>query len=164
VYKVWATLAVNYRCSLDVVDCGYSPGSNVHGFAPSDSKTDNFKVKVSPVQEIDTKFFVDTNGNNYPEEEIYLDGMQIVWIDTLGASNTKSSYYDQSLNVNHEAHIEAPEVGAHRIAIADQAGCNVGIVYVDSIRQPEPGPQEVTVFFPKTSKSLTIFVEVQCVP
>src|SRR5262245_40602083 len=45
VYKVWATLASNYVCSLNVVDCGYSPGSNVHGFVPSDSKTDNFKVR-----------------------------------------------------------------------------------------------------------------------
>ena len=163
VYKAWATLVSNYVCPLTVVDCGYSPGANVHGFVPSDSKTDNFKVRSGPVQEIDTRFFLDVNGNNYPDEEIYLDGLQVTWTDTLGAGNNKSSYYDASLNVNHEAHIEAPEEGAHRISIPAQPGCNVGFVYVNGIRQPEPGPQVVTVMFPKTTKPLTIFVDVQCV-
>ena len=69
-----------------------------------------------------------------------------------------------TLHVNHEAHIEAPEEGTHRIALPAQAGCNVGIVDVGGIRQPETGPQEVSVAFPKTTKSLTIFVTVQCVP
>ena len=58
--------------------------------------------------------------------------------------------------MNHEAHIEAPETGTHRISISDQPGCNVGFVYVNSIRQPEPGPQDVQVTFPKTTKALTI--------
>jgi len=66
--------------------------------------------------------------------------------------------------VNHEAHIEAPEDGTHRIAIPTQAGCNIGVVDVGGIRQPEGGPQEVSVQFPKTTKSLTIFVTVQCMP
>jgi hypothetical protein len=165
VYKAWAILAANYKCSLNVVDCGYKPGSNVHGFAPADSKTDNFKVKNTVAQEIDTRFFVDANGNNYLDEgETVLDGAQIIWTDTLGAQNGKSSYYNAGLNVNHEAHIEAPEEGTHRIAIPAQAGCNVGIVDVGGIRQAETGPQEVSVQFPKTTKSLTIFVTVQCVP
>jgi hypothetical protein len=163
VYKVWATLAANYRCSLDVVDCGYKPGANVHGFVPSDSKTDNFKVRAGAAQEIDTRFFVDTNGNNYADEELYVDGQQITWTDTLGAANNKSSYFSAALNVNHEAHIEAPEEGAHLIAIPAQAGCNVGFVYVYGVRQPEAGPQQVTVMFPRTPKPLTIFVDVQCV-
>lgn len=164
VYKVWATLAVNYTCPLDVVDCGYKPGGTVHGFVPSDSKTDNFKVRTGVAQEIDTRFFLDANGNNYADVgELYVDGQQIQWTDTLGAANSKSSYYDASLNVNHEAHIEAPEDGAHRIAIPAQAGCNIGFVYVNGVRQPEPGPQQVTVVFPKTTKPLTIFVDVQCV-
>jgi hypothetical protein len=165
VYKAWAILAANYKCSLNVVDCGYKPGSNVHGFAPADSKTDNFKVKNTVAQEIDTRFFVDANGNNYLDDgETVLDGAQIMWTDTLGAQNGKSSYYNAALHVNHEAHIEAPEEGTHRIAIPAQAGCNVGIVDVGGIRQPETGPQEVSVAFPKTTKSLTIFVTVQCVP
>jgi hypothetical protein len=164
VYKVWATLVENYGCSLDVVDCGFKAGSNVHGFSPSDSKTDNFKVKNRVPQEIDTVFFSDTNGNNYWDEESEpaLDGMQVTWTDSLGAKNNKSSYYRPDLDVNHEAHVEAPESGAHRIAINDQPGCNVGIVTVDGWRQPETGPQEVTVIFPKTTKTLTIFVHVQC--
>ena len=164
VYKVWATLVSNYRCSLNVVDCGYQAGRNVHGFSPSDSKTDNFKVKNRVPQEIDTIFFVDTNQNNYWDEETEpaLDGLQITWTDTLGAKNNKSSYYAPELDVNHEAHVEAPEPGAHRIAINDQPGCAVGLVTVDGWRQPEPGPQEVTVIFPKTAKTLTMFVLVQC--
>ena len=117
-------------------------------------------------QEIDTVFFSDTNGNNYWDEETEpaLDGLSVTWTDTLGGKNNKSSYYRPDLDVNHEAHVEAPEPGAHRIAINDQPGCNVGIVYVDSMRQPESGPQEVTVIFPKTMKTHTIFVHVQCTP
>lgn len=166
VYKVWATKVQDYVCSLDVVDCGFTAGSNVHGFSPSDSKTDNFKVRNRVPQEIDTVFFSDTNGNNYWDEETEpaLDGLSVTWTDTLGGKNNKSSYYRPDLDVNHEAHVEAPEPGAHRIAINNQPGCNVGIVYVDSMRQPEPGPQEVTVIFPKTVKTHTIFVHVQCTP
>ena len=166
VYKVWATKVQDYVCSLDVVDCGFTAGSNVHGFSPSDSKTDNFKVRNRVPQEIDTVFFSDTNGNNYWDEETEpaLDGLSVTWTDTLGGKNNKSSYYRPDLDVNHEAHVEAPEPGAHRIAINNQPGCNVGIVYVDSIRQPESGPQEVTVNFPRTTKTHTIFVHVQCMP
>jgi hypothetical protein len=166
VYKVWATKVEDYRCSLNVVDCGFTAGSNVHGFSPSDSKTDNFKVRNRVPQEIDTVFFSDTNGNNYWDEETEpaLDGLSVTWTDTLGGKNNKSSYYRPDLDVNHEAHVEAPEPGAHRIAINSQPGCNVGIVTVDSMRQPESGPQEVTVIFPKTTKTHTIFVHVQCTP
>ncbi len=166
VYKVWATKVEDYLCSLNVVDCGYTAGSNVHGFSPSDSKTDNFKVRNRVPQEIDTVFFSDTNGNNYWDEETEpaLDGLSVTWTDTLGGKNNKSSYYRPDLDVNHEAHVEAPEPGAHRIAINSQPGCNVGIVTVDSMRQPEPGPQEVTVIFPRTTKTHTIFVHVQCTP
>lgn len=164
VYKVWATLTSNYRCSLTVVDCGFKPGQNVHGFAPSDSKTDNFKVKAKVAQEIDTRFFADTNGNNYHDEgETWIDGLQVMWHDTVGGSNLKSSYYSPSLSVNHEAHVEAPEEGTHRFSITNQPGCNVGWIAVDGIRQPEPGPQDVQVQFPKTTKALTIFIDVQCV-
>ena len=165
VYKVWATLASNYLCSLNVVDCGYEAGQNVHGFSPSDSKTDNFKVKAKVAQEIDTRFFFDSNGNNYPDEgESWLDGLSIQWSDTIGGSNKKTSYYDASINVNHEAHVEAPEEGSHQISISDQPGCTVGFIYINGVRQPEPGAQVVEVVFPRTTKGLTIFVDVQCVP
>jgi hypothetical protein len=165
VYKAWATKASDYRCSLNVVDCGYKAGQNVHGFSPSDSKTDNFKVKNKVAQEIDTRFFADTNGNNYFDNgENWVDGVQVLWSDTIGASNMKTSYYDAGLNVNHEAHVEAPEDGTHRISISNQPGCTVGYIYVNGSRQPEPGEQDVQVQFPKTTKALTIFVDVQCIP
>ena len=162
VYKAWATNVLDYRCSLEVVDCGYKAGSNVHGFDPSDSKTDNFKVKNRVPQEIDAIFFLDNGNNLYGPDDVELDGMQITWTDTLGAKNNQSSYYNPDLDVFHEAHVEAPETGAHRFAINDQPGCAVGIVWVNGVQQPELGPQEVTVIFPKTTKALTIFVHVQC--
>jgi hypothetical protein len=46
---------------------------------------DNFKVKVSRVREIDTKFH-DTNNNG-----AVIDGLGITWFDTLGNSNHKWS-------------------------------------------------------------------------
>ncbi len=165
VYKVWATLVSNYKCALNVVDCGFKPGVNVHGFAASDSKTDNFKVKSNVPQEIDVRFWLDTNGDNYLDNgESYIDGAQILWTDTIGGTNTKSSYFDPSINVNHEAHVEAPEDGTHRISIWNQPACTVGFIYVNGTRQPDPGPQDVVVQFPKTPKALTIFVDVQCIP
>ena len=122
-------------------------------------------MKSGVAQEIDTRFFADANGNNYHDEgESWLDGMQVLWTDTVSGTNTKSSYLNAALNVNHEAHVEAPEVGTHRISIWNQTGCTVGFVYVNGVRQPEPGAQDVAVEFPKTTKTLTIFVDVQCVP
>ena len=164
VYKAWATRVEDYVCPLNVVDCGYKAGQNVHGFVPSDSKTDNFKVKNRIPQEIDTVFYVDTDGDGLWDNntEPALDGMQVTWTDTLGAKNNKSSYYNPDLDVFHEAHVEAAEQGAHRIAINDQPGCNVGLVHVNGVLQSEIGPQEVTVIFPKTTKALTIFVHVEC--
>ena len=67
----------------------------------------DFKVKNTVAQEIDTRFFIDANGNNYLDDgETVIDGAQIMWTDTLGAQNGKSSYYNAGLHVNHEAHIE----------------------------------------------------------
>ncbi len=62
-YKAWATSLANYLAGcealgvsngLDVVDCGFANGQNgsKHGFIPSDSKTDNFKVKGQVAPEI----------------------------------------------------------------------------------------------------------------
>ncbi|HJZ74586.1 MAG TPA: hypothetical protein VKE51_22775 [Vicinamibacterales bacterium] len=166
VYKVWVTLVENYKCLASVVDCGFKAGVNVHGFVAADSKTDNYKIRKDGVaQEIDTRFFIDANGNNnFDDGETVLDGAQIFWMDTLGGTNSKSSYFNAALDVNHEAHVEAPEDGTHYIAIPPQPGCNIGVIDVGGIRQPYTGPQVVAVQFPKTNKPLTIFITVQCVP
>ncbi len=43
-YKVWVTRVGDFAGNPDLVDNGYNP-SFFHGFIPSQSKTDNFKVK-----------------------------------------------------------------------------------------------------------------------
>jgi len=115
-------------------------------------------------QEIDARFFVDANGNNYHDVgEEWLDGLQIKWTDPIGGSNFKTSYLDEAIDVNHEAHVEAVEEGTHKISIWDQPGCTVGWITVNGVRRPEPGSQDVFVQVPKTNKRLSIFVDVQCV-
>jgi len=106
-YKAWATPVINFLCPLTAIDCG----AGKHGFQNSFSKTDNFKVKVSAVREIDTRFHDTNNGG------ALIDGLGITWFDTLGNSNNKWSYYNQALDVNHEAHVESPENGTHQIVI-----------------------------------------------
>jgi len=149
-YKVWVTPAEQYLCSLVVVDCG----EGTHGFDPRWSKTDNFKVKVTPIIEIDTSFF--SNGK-------YIDGPGITWIDTHGASNRKWSYYRPDLFVFHEAHVEAPEAGVHKIVIEPQPLCPViGDVYLQGKRLGR-GPQTVKVrISPNYRKALSVFVFVDC--
>ncbi|MGZ3601222.1 MAG: hypothetical protein ACXWQ5_16265 [Ktedonobacterales bacterium] len=161
VYKAWATPVANYQCNLTVVDCGYTAGSNVHGFVPSDSKTDNFKVKAEPVREIDTRFH-DSAGN-------LIDGLSVTWTDTLGASNKKWSYENLALDVHHEAHVEAPENGTHYITVNDQAGCTVsGPIQVTntylgaSYYTSASGAQTVAVDVQQRFKSGTIFLDVWC--
>jgi hypothetical protein len=94
-----------------------------------------------------------------------LDHRAITWFDTLGASNTKWSYFDPAHVIMHEAHIEAPEVGRHYISIANQPGCTVGDVYVDGVRTRTKGAQTVAVRVTKAMKSkgtFTVFIDVQC--
>jgi hypothetical protein len=152
-YKVWLTPLASYACDdLGIVDCP----NGKHGFIPSESKTDNFKVN-SVADEIDTRF-LDFWGN-------YLDNRRITWFDTHGASNAKWSYYDPAHVIMHEAHVEAPEVGTQYIQITDQAGCKVGDVYVDGTKTRKKGPQTVAVRITKGMKSkgsFTIFVDVRC--
>jgi hypothetical protein len=151
-YKTWLTPADKYVCPLDAVTC--EDGRN--GFINSESKTDNFKVG-SVADEIDTRFY-DAAGN-------ILDHRAITWFDTLGASNTKWSYYDPARFIMHEAHVEAPEIGRHFIAIANQPGCTVGNVYVDGVKTRTRGPQTVGVRVTKAMKSkgtFTVFVDVHC--
>ncbi len=161
VYKVWVTFASDYQCALTVVDCSASGAK--HGFIPAHSKTDNFKVKPPRgVIEIDTRFFNDRNGDGHKQDgEEWLDGRQVTWIDTLGASNVKSSYLNLVLNVNHEAHVEAPEVGVHAIRIDNQAGCTVGLVHLNGVDQAV-GPQTVPVEIQHSDKDLTVFIDVAC--
>jgi hypothetical protein len=161
VYKVWVTRVEDYLlgCSqlgvangLNVVDPGRKPG-NMHGFIPSHSKTDNFKVKNTQIIEIDTRFFDKKTG-------AILDGLGVTWIDPNGASNKKWSYWAPQLMVNHEAHVEAVEPGYHKIVIADGPGYTI-----DHVHSPDGsvknGPQTVTVQIPKTNKDLTIFIDVE---
>ena len=171
VYKVWAVKLQDYLSGcvalgvpngLDVVDCGRAPG-NFHGFLPSDSKTDNFKVKAGPVREIDTRFFNDSNGNgNKDGGENWIDGLQIKWIDPLLASNTKTSYENLKLDIHHEAHVEAIENGVHHIVINNQAGCTAGAVYVNGQKTSANGPQIIQVPIRESMKEGTVFVDVAC--
>ncbi len=172
-YKAWATSLANYLAGcealgvsngLDVVDCGFANGQNgsKHGFIPSDSKTDNFKVKGQVAPEIDTRFHGDVSN-------ALLDGRMISWTDTLGAQNQKWSYLNLALDVNHEAHVEAPEIGTHLIRIDNQAGCSVDDVTVTNTQTGKTystgvlGPQTVSVNISSSLKSgTTIFIDVWC--
>lgn len=151
-YKAWATPVGKYTCPLTAVDCN----SDKHGFVPDDSKTDNFKVKVSNIREIDTRFH-DTNNNG-----ALIDGLGISWTDTNGGSNNKWSYFNQSLQVNHEAHVESPENGTHQIDIQNQTGCIVDEVFLNGKQLPIFGPQTVSVKMLASYKNITIVIDVNC--
>ena len=150
-YKAWVTPVDKYICPLTTVDCGQGK----HGFVNRWSKTDNFKVGISAVREIDTRF-IDTNTGNF------IDGLGITWVDTNGASNHKWSYYNQSLVVIHEAHVEAPENGTHYIIVADQPGCTVGNVYLNGNLLPSTGGQTIAVKVLPSYKNITLRVDVDC--
>ena len=166
VYKVWVTLVDDYLegCAaqgitngLGVVDCGplsRRSGGVAHGFIPAESKTDNFKVKQGPPLEIDCRF-IDRDGD-------FIDGLEVLWIDTLGASNKKWSVWAPQLLAFHEAHVENVETGIHSFEISDQAGCIVQQVVVDGEMMPELGPQTVNVLIKPGFKSGTIWVDVYC--
>jgi hypothetical protein len=151
-YKAWVTAVQNYTCPLTAVDCS----SNVHGFIHDFSKTDNFKVKSQTVREIDSRFHDTNNGG------ALIDGLMVTWTDTLGNTNNKWSYYNQALDVNHEAHVESPENGTHLITIQNQVGCTVDAVYVNGQLMPNLGPQTVSVKMSPSYKNITIFVDVNC--
>ncbi|MGE5289969.1 MAG: hypothetical protein ACM3ML_22845 [Micromonosporaceae bacterium] len=152
-YKVWATMVSDYACPLTQVDC--TAQGTKHGFAPADSKTDNFKVGGVPL-EIDTRFYPSGQYGNW------IDGLSITHTDTLGASNVKWSYYAPSLQVFDEAHVEAVEVGTHYITIANQPGCTVGHVMRNGSTLPKTGPQTVPVNVHNNTKTETLRVDVEC--
>ena len=162
-YKVWATAIqdIDSKCDVTVVDC--TPNKLAHGFISSKSKTDNYKVR-GVARECDTRFFPDLNGNGYKDDgEDWIDGLGIKWTDTLGASNSKWSYLNTNLDINHEAHVEAVENGTHTISIQNQPGCSVGNIFVNGSALKTKGPQNVYVNVKPSFKSGTIFIDVACV-
>jgi hypothetical protein len=159
-YKAWVVRVDDFLAGcaelgvpngLDVVDCG-ERGGNRHGFVPSHSKTDNFKVGEEVPVEIDTRFW----RNGEP-----LDGLKVTWTDTLGASNVKWSEWDPEHYVFHEAHVEAVERGVHYIRVEDQPGCSVQDMWSDG-KYLGQGPRTVPVRIKQTSKELTIWIDVDC--
>jgi len=154
-YKVWVTLLDDYVCenNLNLVDCGPKKQGAAHGFIPRHTKTDNFKVRGGP-REIDTRFR-DASWN-------FIDGLSITWNDPLGGSNIKWSYEDLALDIHHEAHVEAVEEGTHLITVASQAGCTVGSIFVDGVRQAKAGPQTVAVKVDSSWANDTVFIDVAC--
>ena len=153
-YKVWVTPIEFFGCSLSATGSARNCGVGKFGFTPADSKTDNYKVNVSAVREIDTRF-LDGNGN-------FIDGLGITWIDTNGASNNKNSYYNPALDIQHEAHVEAPENGTHQIVVSNQPGCSVGTVLLNGSSLSKNGPQTVSVKVLPSYKNITLRVDVVC--
>jgi hypothetical protein len=161
VYKVWVTRVEDFllgcqelgkagATGLDLIDCGEKDGGNAHGFIPAHSKTDNFKVKDTPIREVDAIFYDDADGDGAYDwyQENQLSGLHMVWTDTRGVKNTKHSYHVKQWNLT-EAHAEALEQGMHKVTIPDLSGlgCTVGEIYVNDVNhyQPTPGPQTITV-------------------
>jgi len=162
VYKAWVVRVEDYilGCQLlgvasgqelEKVDCGSAPG-NDHGFIPAHSKTDNFKIRTKINREIDTRFL---NESGQP-----LDGFVVTWIDTLGASNRKWSYF-QPIFGEHIAHIEAIENGTHLIRIENQTGCTVD--WVDTTGNSIDGPQTIQVDIKQGDRDLSVYITVHCI-
>ena len=165
VYKAWVVRVEDYLAGcaqlgkndgLNVVDCGRAPG-NFHGFVPAHTKTDNFKVRDVPIREIDVVFVNSQTGELMP-------GFKATWIDTLGASNVKWSYFVTFWNIV-EAHIEGVEDGNHAIIVEDQPGCTVGDVYLGPWANEVfvgTGPRTVVVPVRSHQKEFSDFVRVYC--
>jgi hypothetical protein len=154
-YKVWVTLLANYCTSGG---CNAKSKGNSFGFAPRYSKTDNFKVKSTPLEGDTT--FQNPDGS-------FVDGVGVVWTDTLGASNNKYSYLDLSHDVHHEAHVEALETGIHQITLYNQALCTVGKVAAGPtgttpVSTGITGPQTVSFYVAPDVTWDTFFIRVQC--
>jgi len=154
VYKVWVTNVINFN----EAGCAHL----VFGFCPSDSKTDNFKVKQGIIVEIDTEFF-DNAGNP-------IDGLMVSHTDTLGARNNKWSEWNPAVLAYHQAHVEGVETGTHQINIANQGVCNITEVDTQFPGQPTvqvlSGPGTVSVTIPNNAYNNKIdqsyFINVYC--
>jgi hypothetical protein len=163
-YKVWVEKLATWpsQCALSNVDCTLR--GTFHGFKPSLSKTDNYKVGSSP-RELDTRFFFDANGDGFKNaDETWIDGLEITWHDTLGNSNNKWSYLNTTLDINHEAHVEDVETGTHLIDVYSQTGCNVGNVFLNGSALKNKGPQTVSVSVKNSFVSGTLRIDVACEP
>jgi hypothetical protein len=159
-YKVWVIKVADFLAGcvalgksngLALIDCGRAAG-NAHGFVPSDSKTDNFKVGQTNNIEIDTRFY-DSNSN-------LMDGMQLSWIDTLGVKNKKWSYYSPATGITHFAHVEAPETGVHQIVVGNQPGCTIQYAFFNGTYVWGPGSIYVTV--KQNDREWTKYISVYC--
>ena len=160
-YKVWVTPLADF-----IAACDDLTSNDCDGFVGGHTKTDNFKVRGS-IREIDTRFFPDLNRNGIQDLpwEAFIDGLGITWFDTVGGSNRKWSYYNPSISVFHEAHVEAVERGRHKISIQNQPGCTVGTVYKGGKKLAKKGPQVVSVNVPQDfGRSDTVFIDVACLP
>jgi hypothetical protein len=153
VYKAWMTPLAQYGCDVTVVDCGNSGGYK-HGFLPSDSKTDNFKVSSVPIREIDTQFAG-------PDGQL-IDGLGVIWTDPLGATNHKWSEFNPSLLAFHEAHVESVEPGTHYITVDNQPGCTVTGVSLRGTKFTANGPTTVAVKIPGGTSPISVHVDVTC--
>jgi hypothetical protein len=157
-YKVWVTFVGDLDCD--------APG-NSFCFVPGHSKTDNFKVG-GPIREIDVQFFPDDGNGVQDWYEPNMSGYQVTWIDTLGGSNRKWSYYAPQHYVYDNAHIEAVEPGRHHIVLADQPGCRIGQVRYDyghddvdgSLQGTGAGTYEVRIS--KWGRDWGVYLEVAC--
>jgi hypothetical protein len=181
VFKVWVTRVEDFllgcqafgqagTSGLDVVDCGDAP-ANHHGFIPSHSKTDNFKVKdKGKVREIDIRFFRDLDNDGHIDSaEVtsgaeLLTGLRAYWTDTAGVTNLRHS----DPNYSRFAHVEALEPGVHTITIpAVQPGCEATLVHQDNIDQTPAldGAWVVKVeFFQNDPDGITHYIDVACKP
>ena len=148
VYKVWVTFTEDFGCAPTDAACK-------HGFLPRHSKTDNFKVTDVPIREIDV-VFVDGASQQ-------MAGLKATWIDPLGASNIKWSYYLPQWGII-EAHIEAIEEGDHSIIIENQPGCTVGEVLLGYPGHTTVGwgPQIVAITVKGHRREVTAFITVHC--
>jgi hypothetical protein len=186
VYKAWVTRVEDFllgcqelgkpgATGLDLIDCGNKTGGNAHGFIPSHSKTDNFKVKKTRlIREIDAVFYRDANRNGMYDwyQETQLSGLHMIWTDTLGVENKKFSYFLPEWNIV-EAHAEAVEEGVHYVTIPDLSGqgCAVGAIFVTSPSNyynytPTSGPQKIKIDLSNlanSDKDISIQVWVACI-
>jgi hypothetical protein len=98
VYKVWVTPVDKFAGDPKLVDSGYSPG-NYHGFIPSWSKTDNFKVRTKKPPPPDTtvivKKFHDLNANGAWDEGEPELGWQVEITDPLGTTNIDTTPFQK---------------------------------------------------------------------
>lgn len=156
VYKAWMTPLAQYQCDVTLVDCGNVNGSKgyKHGFVPSQSKTDNFKVTSVPIREIDTDF-VGPDGQ-------YIDGLGVTWTDPLGATNQKWSEWNPAVLAYHEAHVESVEPGTHYITVDNQPGCTVTSVTLRGGSFSANGPATVPVKIPGGTWPISVHIDVTC--